>query len=90
MTVKIIADLREREQSRIALIEDGKLAEVFIEFNSDEENNAYHEKSPVREGDIFKARVEALVPAINAAFMKLSRKNIQIDPKKWLSLIYFQ
>ena len=75
MTVKIIADLREREQSRIALIEDGKLAEVFIEFNSDEENNAYHEKSPVREGDIFKARVEALVPAINAAFVKLSRKN---------------
>ena len=75
MTVKIVADLREREQSRIALIEDGKLAEVFIEFNSDGDGNSSHEKSSVREGDIFKARVEALVPAINAAFVKLSRKN---------------
>ena len=71
MTVKIIADIREREQSRVAVVEDGKLAEIFIEFNYDEDGQS----SAIREGDIFKARIETLVPAINAAFVKLSRKN---------------
>ena len=64
--VKIIADVREREQSRVALIEDGRLAEVFIDFND--------EDASVRQGDIFKARVETLVPSISAAFVKLSKK----------------
>ena len=66
--VKIIADVRENEQSRVALIEDGKLAEIFIDFNDD--GNA-----SVRQGDIFKARVETLVPSIRAAFVKLSKKS---------------
>ncbi|MBQ3759901.1 MAG: hypothetical protein II876_10650, partial [Synergistaceae bacterium] len=66
--VKIIADVRENEQSRVALIEDGKLAEIFIDFN--DEGNA-----SVRQGDIFKARVETLVPSIRAAFVKLSKKS---------------
>ncbi|MBQ3455434.1 MAG: Rne/Rng family ribonuclease [Synergistaceae bacterium] len=77
MTVKIIADLREHEQSRVALLEDGKLTEIFIEFNRDEDGMlSPREKSSssIREGDIFKARVETLVPAISAAFVKLSRK----------------
>lgn len=77
MSVKIVADLRENEQSRVALIEDGKLAEVFIEFNYDDDGKlSPREKSSssIRQGDIFKARVETLVPAISAAFVKLSRK----------------
>ena len=77
MTVKIIADLRENELSRVALIEDGKLTEIFIEFNYDEDGKlSPREKSSssIRQGDIFKARVETLVPAISAAFVKLSRK----------------
>lgn len=74
MSVKIIADLREREQSRVALLEDGKLVEVFIEFTSDEEDRE-KSSSPIRQGDIFKARVETLVPAISAAFLKLSPKS---------------
>ena len=77
MTVKIIADLREHEQSRVALLEDGKLTEIFIEFNRNEDGMlSPREKSSssIREGDIFKARVETLVPAISAAFVKLSRK----------------
>ncbi|MBQ6970739.1 MAG: Rne/Rng family ribonuclease [Synergistaceae bacterium] len=73
MNVKIIADLREQEQSRVAVLEDGKLAEVFIEYNSDEEGRV-KSSSHIRQGDIFKARVETLVPAINAAFLKLSAK----------------
>ena len=69
MDVKIIADLQEIEQSRVAVIEDGKLAEIFIEFN-DIDN-----RSSIREGDVFKAKVETLVPAISAAFVRLSSKN---------------
>ena len=65
--VKVVADVREIEQSRIALLEDGKLAEIFIDFTEDS-----HE---VRQGDIFKARIESLVPAIDAAFVKLSPKS---------------
>ena len=77
--VKIIADLKENEQSRVALLEDGKLAEIFIEFsrNGDEEILSLPSKSQssIRQGDIFKARVETLVPAISAAFVKLSPKS---------------
>ena len=65
--VKIIADLREAEQSRVALLEDGRLVEIFIDFNT---------SGSIREGDIFKARVETLVPSISAAFLKLSRKDL--------------
>ena len=66
--VKIIADLREPEQSRIAVLEDGKLAEIFIEY--DEE----HAKLS-RQGDIFKARVDKIMPSINAAFVAISSKS---------------
>ena len=65
MSVKIIADLKEREQSRVALLEDGKLSEIFIEYNFEASRT---------QGDIFKARVETIVPAINAAFVSISTK----------------
>lgn len=77
--VKIIADLKEHEQSRIALLEDGKLAEIFIEYNSGETDNTLPtRKTPsglIHTGDIFKARIETLVPAISAAFLKISPKS---------------
>ena len=74
--VKIIADVRECEQSRIAILEDGKLAEIFIDYNySDDDELLPHYSGHVKQGDIFKARVETLVPAISAAFVKLSPKS---------------
>lgn len=69
--VKIIADLLEHEQPRIAILEDGKLSELFIEYDE--------EVSPKVglsfQGDIFMARVDSIVPAINAAFVALSSKH---------------
>ena len=74
--VKIIADVRECEQSRIAILEDGKLAEIFIDYNyGDDDELLPHYSGHVKQGDIFKARVETLVPAISAAFVKLSPKS---------------
>ncbi len=75
--VKIIADLKEHEQPRIAILENGRLAEIFIEYAYDDSANTPHTRNTglVRQGDIFKARVEALVPSISAAFVKLSPKS---------------
>lgn len=67
--MKIIANLKDYEQSRIAVMEGGKLAEIFIEYNE-----ALNSKL-ARQGDIFKARVDTLVPAISAAFVTLTSKN---------------
>ena len=80
MNVKIIADLKENEQSRIAVLEDGKLAEIFIEFNYNDDDGKMLSPSAktsrlIHQGDIFKARVETLVPSITAAFLKLAAKS---------------
>ena len=65
--IKIIANLLEIEQPRIAILENGKLTEIFIENNfSGESSRGF------LQGDIFKARVESIIPAINAAFVKIS------------------
>ncbi|MBQ7592733.1 MAG: Rne/Rng family ribonuclease [Synergistaceae bacterium] len=78
--VKIIADLKEPEQSRVAVLEDGKLTEIFIDYNFsdeyDEEDNSPHEflAPQTRQGDIFKARIDTIVPAITAAFVALTSK----------------
>ena len=70
--VKIIADLREREQSRVAMLEDGKLSEIFIEYNFEASRT---------QGDIFKARVETVLPAISAVFVSIStKKQNKIEP----------
>ena len=74
--VKIIADLAEHEQSRVALLEDGRLAELFIEYSFAEDDDTPSPKISrlSRQGDIFMARVETILPAINAAFVSLSPK----------------
>ena len=83
MQTKIIADLREHEQQRVAILEDGKLVEVFVDYGFHEENADSPEHVRMhsrisrlsREGDIFKARVETVLPAINAAFVALTAKS---------------
>ncbi len=74
--IKLIADTLENEQTRVALIEDGKLTEIFIEYNFDEENNNFmssraNNSRLARQGDIFIARIDKILPAINAAFASL-------------------
>lgn len=58
---KIIADTMENEETRIAILEDGRLAEIFIERMWD------HQKA----GEIYKARVESVLPGISAAFVSI-------------------
>ena len=74
--IKLIADTLENEQTRVALIEDGKLTEIFIEYNFDEEDNKFmssraNSSRLARQGDIFIARIDTILPAINAAFASL-------------------
>ena len=72
--VKIIADLKDNEQYRVAVLEDGKLAEIFIEYSFDDDLLCPHSFNSrhTRQGDIFKARIDKIVPAISAAFVILS------------------
>ena len=73
--IKIIANLLESEQSRIAILENGKLSEIFIEYNFSDENKdgfLISRSASSRQGDIFKARADKIIPAINAAFLKIS------------------
>lgn len=77
--VKILAELRDDEQIRVALLEDGKLAEVFIEYNFIDGQEALlssgnKELNLACQGDIFKARIDTIVPAISAAFVALTTK----------------
>jgi ribonuclease G len=58
---KIIADTLENEETRVAILENGRLAEIFIERMWD------HQKA----GEIYKARVESVLPGINAAFVSI-------------------
>ena len=58
---KIVADTREPEETRVAILEDGRLAELFIERMWDNQ----------RAGEIYKARVDSVVPGINAAFLSI-------------------
>ena len=80
-SVKIIADLKEHEPQSIAILEDGKLAEIFIEYAEQDdisESGSKQQAAKVsklsREGDIFKARIDTILPAINAAFLALSTR----------------
>ncbi len=58
---KIIADTREDEETRVAILEGGRLADVFIERMWDRQ----------KAGEIYKARVESVLPGINAAFVTI-------------------
>jgi ribonuclease G len=58
---KIVADTAENEETRVAILENGRLSEIFIERMWD------HQKA----GEIYKARVESVLPGISAAFVSI-------------------
>jgi ribonuclease G len=58
---KIIANTVENEEMRVAIMEDNRLAEVFIERLWENQ----------KAGEIYKARVESVLPGIEAAFVNL-------------------
>lgn len=58
---KIIADGREPEETRVAILERGRLAELFIERMWDRQ----------KAGEIYKARVDSILPSLNAAFVSI-------------------
>lgn len=59
---KIIANLIDHEEVRIAILDEkGKLREIFIERMLDNQ----------RTGEIYKARVDSVLPGINSAFLNL-------------------
>ena len=68
--LKIIADVKEHEQTRVAILENNRLVELFIEYDFTLPASGF-----LREGDIFKARVDNILPAINAAFVALNSRS---------------
>lgn len=59
---KIIANLIDSEEIRIAILDErGKLSDIFIERMLDSQ----------RTGEIYKARVDSVLPGINSAFLNL-------------------
>ncbi|MDR2527674.1 MAG: Rne/Rng family ribonuclease [Synergistaceae bacterium] len=58
---KIVADTLENEETRVAILENGRLVDIFIERLWDRQ----------RAGEIYKARVESVLPGINAAFVSI-------------------
>lgn len=59
---KIIANLIDPEEIRIAILDErGKLSDIFIERMLDNQ----------RAGEIYKARVDSVLPGINSAFLNL-------------------
>ena len=54
----------EKEQTRIAIVEDGTLAELYVETTE-------HERTL---GDIFLGRVRRIMPSIQAAFVDIGQK----------------
>lgn len=57
----ILANTIDHEESRVAIVENGRLSELFIERMWECQKN----------GEIYKARVESVLPGMNAAFVGL-------------------
>ncbi|GHS86636.1 ribonuclease E [Synergistales bacterium] len=58
---KIIADTLESEETRVAILENGRVADIFIERMLDRQ----------KAGEIYKAKVDSVLPGISAAFMSI-------------------
>lgn len=58
---KIIANCIDHEETRVAIIEDGRLADLFVERMWERQ----------KAGEIYKARVESVLPGIHASFVNL-------------------
>ncbi|MDT8285243.1 MAG: Rne/Rng family ribonuclease, partial [Thermovirgaceae bacterium] len=58
---KIFANVIDPEETRVAIVEDGRLNEIFVERMWDRQ----------RSGEIYKARVDSVIPGMNSAFLNL-------------------
>jgi ribonuclease G len=58
---KIFANVIDPEEIRVAIVEGGRLNEIFVERMWDRQ----------RSGEIYKARVDSVIPGMNAAFLNL-------------------
>lgn len=58
---KIIASTLDPEETRVAIVEDGRLYEMFIERMWERQ----------KAGEIYKARVDSVLPGMNSAFLNL-------------------
>jgi hypothetical protein len=58
---KIVANCIDPEETRVAIIEDGRLADLFVERMWERQ----------KAGEIYKARVESVLPGIHASFVNL-------------------
>ena len=61
MDRKIVANTIDAEETRVAIVEDGRLVDIFIERMWERQ----------RAGEIYKARVESVLPGIHASFVNL-------------------
>ncbi len=59
--VLILANTIDPEESRVAIVSDGRLSELFVERMWEVQQS----------GEIYKARVESVMPGMNAAFVSL-------------------
>ncbi len=59
--ILILANTIDPEESRVAIVENGRLSELFIERMWEVQQS----------GEIYKARVESVMPGMNAAFVSL-------------------
>ena len=59
--VKIYANMLDEEERRVAVVEDGRLRDLYVE----------HGRPVQQSGDIYLARVESIVSGMNAAFLNL-------------------
>ncbi|MBO8154171.1 Rne/Rng family ribonuclease [Thermovirga sp.] len=60
---KIFANCIDPEEMRVAIVENGRLVELFVDRLWDSQ----------RTGDIYKARVDSVLPGMNAAFVDLGQ-----------------
>jgi ribonuclease G len=58
---KIIANAIDPEETRVAIVEEGRLAEMFVERMWERQ----------RTGEIYKARVDSVLPGMHSAFLNL-------------------
>ncbi|HOO62820.1 MAG TPA: Rne/Rng family ribonuclease [Synergistaceae bacterium] len=81
--VKIVANLMDPEECRVAILEEGRLAELFSE-------KMWERHAP---GEIYKARVDSVLPGMHSAFVNLGdgrngflyladARNVTVEPNR--------
>ncbi len=81
--VKIVANLMDPEECRVAILEEGRLAELFSE-------KMWERQAP---GEIYKARVDSVLPGMHSAFVNLGdgrngflyladARNVTVEPNR--------